>query len=97
MAAERKVIDVDESPELIRLIDQISASEEGAVLRRNGQAVAAIRPLKGRRTRRQRPTQEDIDAFKAAAGAWKDLVDGDQLIADIYADRDAEIREPVET
>jgi hypothetical protein len=29
----------------------------------------------------------DLDALRRAAGAWKDLVDADDLIANIYADR----------
>jgi hypothetical protein len=29
----------------------------------------------------------DIDALRRAAGAWKNLVDADALIANIYADR----------
>jgi hypothetical protein len=93
MAAEPRMIDVEENPDLIQIVDQIRASREGVVLRRNGQAVATITPLMNRRPRERRPTQEDIDAFLSAAGAWKGLVDGDQLIADIYADRDAELRE----
>jgi antitoxin (DNA-binding transcriptional repressor) of toxin-antitoxin stability system len=95
MIAERKVIDVDESPELAHLVDRISESQEATLLRRNGQAVAVITPLKKRRQRQVRvPTQEDVEAFAAAAGGWKGLVDADALIADIYADRDAEIRQP---
>ena len=29
----------------------------------------------------------DLDALRRAAGAWKDIVDADLLIANIYADR----------
>lgn len=29
----------------------------------------------------------DMDAMRRAAGAWKDMVDADALIANIYADR----------
>jgi hypothetical protein len=33
------------------------------------------------------PLEVDDDAFARAAGAWKDTVDADTLIARIYADR----------
>jgi predicted DNA-binding antitoxin AbrB/MazE fold protein len=33
------------------------------------------------------PSAEDDDAFRRAAGSWKDLVDTDTLIRNIYADR----------
>ena len=33
------------------------------------------------------PTEEDLDAFDRVAGAWKDKVDAEALIRDIYADR----------
>lgn len=33
------------------------------------------------------PSGEDDEAFRKAAGSWKDLVDADTLIRNIYADR----------
>jgi hypothetical protein len=39
-------------------------------------------------------TKEDYEAFKSAAGDWKD-VDTDRLLADIYADRRASNRLPI--
>jgi predicted DNA-binding antitoxin AbrB/MazE fold protein len=39
------------------------------------------------------PTEKDSAAFREAAGAWKDLVDCDQLIADVYASRLVHTRE----
>jgi antitoxin (DNA-binding transcriptional repressor) of toxin-antitoxin stability system len=95
MIAERLVIDVDENPELAHLVDRVSESKKATLLRRNGRAVAMITPLKKRRQRRgPEPTQEDADAFAAAAGGWSGLIDADALIADIYADRDAEMGHP---
>jgi hypothetical protein len=91
MAAERKVIDIDHNPELIHVVDEIDGPK---VLRRNGEEMAVARSLQQRRRRRQKVgTQADVEAFLAAARGWKGLVDADQLIADIYADRDLEIRE----
>ena len=94
MAAERKVIDIDHNPDLIHLVDELQATDGPTVLRRNGAEVAIVRSLKPPRSRRQRTrTERDVKAFLAAAGGWKGLVDTDQLIKDIYADRELEIRE----
>ena len=32
-------------------------------------------------------TEKDFTAFREAAGAWKDLIDCDKLIEDVYASR----------
>jgi hypothetical protein len=92
---ERKVIDVDQSADLTRLVDVVRTAEGVTVLRSHGEDVAVIRPLKRARRRRQSSRDaEAVEAFRAAAGGWKDLVDTDQLIEDIYADRALETREP---
>lgn len=33
------------------------------------------------------PSKPDFEAFRRAAGGWKDTVDCEKLIRDIYADR----------
>jgi predicted DNA-binding antitoxin AbrB/MazE fold protein len=33
------------------------------------------------------PSEEDFEAFRRVAGAWKGKVDAEALIRDIYADR----------
>lgn len=95
MGAERKVIDVDESPDLIRLVDQISETTNGIVLHRKGRAVAEITPLPARPRGRRRKMDpvETARILHETAGSWKGLVDPDELIADIYAARDLESRE----
>ncbi|MEA2511427.1 MAG: hypothetical protein QOJ59_914 [Thermomicrobiales bacterium] len=95
MVAERKVIDVDESPDLTRLVERVSESKEATLLRRKGQAVALITPL-GPRPRRRRPHMDPVEAariLRETAGGWKGLVDTDKLIEDIYADRELSSRE----
>jgi len=97
MVAERTVVDVDQSADLTHLVDLVRTARGVTILRSNGEEVAEVRPLKRTRSRRPRSrTESDVEAFRAVAGAWKGLVDADQLIADIYADRDLEIREPGE-
>jgi hypothetical protein len=41
-------------------------------------------------------TKADYEAFGAAAGGWKGLVDTDKLIADIYERRNLSTNPPVE-
>lgn len=95
MVVQHKVIDVDESPELIRLLDQVGESKETTVLRRNGQPIAEIRPLtpRSRGPRRRMDPDEARRVLRETAGGWKSLIDGDKLIEDIYADRDLPGRE----
>ncbi len=95
MVAERKVIDVDESPDLTRLVERVSESNETTFLRHKGQAVAKIMPL-GLNRRRRRPRMDPGEAarvLRETAGGWKGLVDTDKLIEDIYADRELSSRE----
>lgn len=33
------------------------------------------------------PSEEDFAAFRRAAGSWKGLIDAEELIRNIYADR----------
>ena len=33
------------------------------------------------------PSRRDVEAFRRAAGGWKGLIDADELIKNIYADR----------
>ena len=40
-------------------------------------------------------TEKDLEAFRSAAGSWKD-VDTDKLMADIYESRRHSSRPPVE-
>ena len=90
MVAERRVIDIDESPDLIRLVDDLDASHAGTVLRRNGKEIAIVEPIEQPSRRRHRRTDPDKlrDVLRATAGGWRGLVDADKLIEEIYAARD---------
>jgi hypothetical protein len=90
MSAERRVIDVDESPDLIRLVDDIESCNGTTVLRRNGKERAVVTPMATPARRRQRRINPDKlrEALQATAGGWQGLVDTDKLIEDIYAARD---------
>ncbi len=97
MAKELRRIDISGIPELLSLAEDVRRTNEPRVLRRDSEDVAMLIPL-GTTSRRRRvvgKTRADYEAFRSAAGGWKD-VDTDRLIANIYADRRISNRPPVE-
>ena len=98
MTAQRKVIDVEAVTDLTRLVDEIRDTQEAHVLRRRGVEVALILPAKSlaRRRRKRILTDADLDELRSLAGRWKDRLDVDTFLAEIYAARDVDDRPPVE-
>ncbi len=90
-------IDISGMPDVERLVEKVRQSQEPITLYRGEVAVAEIVPS-GTHTRRliRRRTKEGREAFLSAAGGWKDIVDADQLIADIYESRRISIKPPVD-
>lgn len=87
MPKELRTIDVSHVPELLRIAEEVGASGEPRVLRKNHVDLAVVMPLakparRGRKTR----SAADIAAFNSAAGSWDD-VDTDRLVKDIYESR----------
>ena len=68
-----------------RVLDRVVRGHEIVVVERGGSAVAVITPAPA-----------DHEAFLATAGACRDLVDTEQLKADIAASRRHSSRPPVE-
>jgi hypothetical protein len=97
MAYEREIVDISNSPDLLRLAEDVRRSNTPRVLRRDDIDVAVVLPLadgkkrKGKRTR----TEEDHQAFYEAGGSWKDE-DTDTLVQNIYESRRHSSRPPVE-
>lgn len=91
-----KAIEIGDAPDLVRLAEEVHASNEARLLRRDGEDLAVLMPARpvakqrGKRTK----TQADYDAFRSAAGGWKDI-DTDKLIANIYEDRRRGDRPPI--
>jgi hypothetical protein len=86
VAKALKTIDVGDSPEIMRLVEEVRASNEPRLLRRDGEDLVIVLPAKqGRRSSRTK-TPADYAAFRSAAGSWQDI-DTDKLIADIYESR----------
>jgi hypothetical protein len=99
MAEQLKPINIGDDPALIRLVEEVRAGKEPRVLRRDGEDVALVVPLHqtpGRRRRGRAKTDADYMAFRSAAGGWKDLIDIDQFIKDIYESRRISTRPPIE-
>ncbi len=100
MARAPQPLDISADPTLTRLAEEVATSGTPRVLRRDGEDVAVLMPVRARPplrgTRRRTKTEADHAAFLASAGAWADLVDTEQLKADIAASRAASSRRPIE-
>jgi len=87
MAEQPKSIDISDVPDILRLVEEVRRVGEPRVLRRNGDDLAVVMPLPPAGTSPfKKPTAEDYEAFRRAAGSWADI-DTDGLIEDIYRAR----------
>ena len=97
MAKEFSPIDISNLPDLVRLAEEVAATNTPRILKRHSEDLAILMPVGAKPRHRPKPakTKADLEAFRSAAGGWKD-VDTDRLLADIYADRRVSDRAPVE-
>jgi len=77
-------IDITSFPELARIVAEVEATRTPRKLVLHNKPVAVISPVAAKKQREK--TKADYEAFRAAAGSWKD-VDTDALLTDIYEDR----------
>ncbi len=98
MAKELKRIDIENVPELLRIVDEMRSTNEPRVLRRGSEDVAILLPARTARRRRatRSRTKADHEAFVASAGGWKGLIDADEFVAYIYERRRSYNRPSVE-
>jgi hypothetical protein len=91
-------IDITTMPDLARIVEEVEATKTPRELRREDKTVAVITPVipANKATKKRGKTKADYEAFKSAAGGWKDLVDTDQLKRDIYESRKISTRPPIE-
>jgi len=88
-------IDITTIPDLARIVAEVEATKKPRELRRENRVVAVIAPAKSTTAKKKRgKTRADYEAFKSAAGGWKDI-DTDKLIENIYASRRRSNRPPV--
>ena len=98
MARELRSINIGNIPELSRLAEEVRDTNEPRLLRRDSEDLAILMPAtreSKRRTGRAK-TKADHEAFLSSAGSWKDIVDTDKLVEDIYESRRRSSRPPVE-
>lgn len=101
MTHEHDTFDISQSPDLVHLVEEVRRTNTPTILRRDNEDVAVIIPIADRSqptTRRpagRKKSPADIEAFLAAAGGWKDLVDTDKLKRDIAKSRARSNRPPI--
>jgi hypothetical protein len=83
MARELGPIDISHLPELLRLAEEVRASNRPRVLQRDDVAVAVLMPIQAKPRRPAKNTKRVLDALYASAGSWANIVDSDQLKDDI--------------
>ena len=99
MAQEARHInisDLGEAPAWEHLIAEVRATKTPAIIRADGEDAVELRPIHPTSHRRPiaPPSPADDAVFWSAAGAWKDLVDGEQLKKDLATARGSD-RPPV--
>ena|SRR3712207_6052965 len=98
MARAYTPIDISKTPDLLRLVEEVSKSGTPRVLRRADEDVAVLMPVKKAASQQRsvrKKTKADYDAFRSSAGGWKD-VDTDTFLAENAKSRRLSTRPPVE-
>jgi hypothetical protein len=94
MATEPVYVDASANPSLLKLVEEVRESNTARLIRIGDEDVAVIAPIRKRRGKRAL-TAADRQAFLSSLGGWKDLVDTDKLIQDIYESRRISTRPPI--
>lgn len=96
MAKETLPLDITNTPELVRLAEEVARTGTARLLRRDRKDLAVLSPVPTpiARRRGRAKSEADLAAFRAAAGAWSDL-DLERFLADIDASRRV-VRPPAE-
>ncbi|HWE61842.1 MAG TPA: hypothetical protein VHB98_09030 [Chloroflexota bacterium] len=86
MATEQQPIDITNMPDLVRLAEEVRASNHARVLQRDHEDLAILVPVAKLPTQRL-PARKNPkiarEAIEASAGGWKGLIDAEQLKKDI--------------
>jgi hypothetical protein len=89
--SEPDTFDVTRIPELARLARGVHTSKRPVRLTDAEGTVAVLMPYppaaRSKRPRRRIPTDEDLRAFRAAAGSWKGNVDAGRLVEGLAESR----------
>ena len=95
MAGVRRSIDVSDIPALKNLIAEARATNRPRLLRAGDEDLALLIPLHTRVQRHRVKSEADLRALRSAFGAWKGLIDPEELKSSIREARGSD-RPPVE-
>jgi hypothetical protein len=85
MAKEMIAVDISKTPELLHMAEEVAKSGKPRLLRREHEDLAVLSPARKRGKGRVK-TEADWEAFRSAAGSWKDF-DLDKFFADLEDSR----------
>src|SRR4051794_22309582 len=98
MAKELTPVDITNTPDLLRLAEEVRRSGQPRLLRRENEDLAVLSPVatpaKHRTRKAKTYTKADDEAFLSSAGGWKDF-DLDEFLKNNEKSRRAS-RRPVE-
>ena len=94
MARALHPIDISNTPDLIRLVEEVAESGKPRILRRADEDVAVLLPVKKAAAPRKK-SKADYNAFLASAGSWAD-VDIDTFLSENAKSRRLSSRPPVD-
>jgi hypothetical protein len=91
VARQLESLDVSDLPELARAAAEVRSTNRPRVLKRGDEELAILMPIRRRPVGRGHALP-DYEAFRAAAGSWKDHLDVEQFIEDNYRQRQVSTR-----
>lgn len=87
--------DISNNPDLLRIVEEVNTTKKPRMLKKKSENVALLLPVERVTTpKKQESAKADDEAFRAAAGSWKD-VDIEQFKQNIYESRKRSTRPPV--
>lgn len=87
MAKELLPIDISKFPEMLRIAEEVKATNSPRILRRENEDIAVVMPIHPR----ERVGHGDrYHSFLSAAGGWRNLVDPDALKRALAASRSSD-------
>jgi antitoxin (DNA-binding transcriptional repressor) of toxin-antitoxin stability system len=96
MAAEPKMLDIDDKPEIRALVSEVKTTGKPVTLVAEGEVVAVIQPIDREPGEPGELTEEEHAAFRATSGGWEGIVDVDEFLADNAESRRISSRPPVD-
>jgi transposase len=99
MARETRSIPFEEfSNNIAGFFERVVRGHETVVVEDERGEVAVLKPAPAlaKRAAKRKRTAADREAFLSSLGGWKDLVDTDKLVENIYESRSISTRPPVE-